>query len=362
MVLKLYTNKFIKIKIKLYIPNINFQETRPQVLFPLCRPFLGQDGWENKEVNFREWHMEGAMFEFINDITLAEFVLLPFSINYYFERHLHAYLNAISQRCVELGIKAYGFISGDFGIHLQEFENIIYLRASGFRSQLSAVNQGLPVFLSDHYSRIMETKEVTPREKNKMPKVGFCGHASLSLDKRVMEDLKVIRENALRIANNDWILEPIFPSAFHRARKLKSLERNKNIETNFIYRSQYRAGAHSEEEKKRTTLEYYHNIIDSDYVFCLRGGGNFSVRLYETLMCGRIPLFINTDCILPQADTINWKKHMIWIEWADRSKIAEILLDFHHDIHNDDLKTMQIANRDLWLNQLSVNGCLNSLI
>lgn len=306
--------------------------------------------------------MEGGMFEFTNDITIAEFVLLPFSVNYYFEHQLYAYLEAVSKRCVALGIKAYGFISGDFGIHLKEFENIIYLRASGFRSQLSEANQGLPVFLSDHYSRIMETKEVTLRERNQLPRVGFCGHASMSLGKRVKEDLKVIRENALRVSNNDWVLEPIFPSAFHRARKLKALERNKNIDANFIYRSQYRAGAHSEEEKIRTTLEYYNNIVDSDYVFCLRGGGNFSVRLYETLMCGRIPLFINTDCILPQTDTINWRKHLIWIEWADRSKIAEILLDFHNEIHADDFKAMQIANRDLWINQLSVSGCLNHCI
>lgn len=306
--------------------------------------------------------MEGAMFEFTNDITTAEFVLLPFSINYYFEHHLFAYLEAISKRCAALDIKAYGFISGDFGIHLKEFKNIIYLRASGLRSQLSEANQGLPVFLSDHYSRIMGTKEVIIREKNLKPRVGFCGHASMSLEKRVKEDLKVIRENTLRVSNNDWVLEPIFPSAFHRARRLKSLESNKKIETNFIYRSQYRAGAHSIEEKQRTTLEYYHNMIDSDYVFCLRGGGNFSVRLYETLMCGRIPLFINTDCILPQTDIIDWKKHLIWIEWSDRCKIAEILLDFHNEIHADDFKTLQLANRNLWQQQLSVKGCLDNLV
>lgn len=332
------------------------------MLFPLCRPFLGQDGWENKESNFKEWHMEGAMYEFTNDIAIAEFVLLPFSINYYFDHQLFAYLDAISKRCFELGIKAYGFISGDFGVHLKEFKNIIYLRASGFRSQLNESNQGLPVFLSDHYSRIMETKEVIVREKSITPKVGFCGHASMSFEKRMKEDLKVIRENILRISHNDWVLEPTFPSAYHRARKLKSLERNKNIDTNFIYRSQYRAGAQSIEEKQRTTLEYYHNMIESDYVFCIRGGGNFSVRLYETLMCGRIPLFINTDCILPQAHTINWKKHLIWIEWSDRSRIAEILLDFHNEIHADDFKAMQLANRKLWQHQLSVKGCLDSLI
>ena len=36
-------------------------------------------------------------------------------------------------------------------------------------------------------------------------------------------------------------------------------------------------------DRNESTLEYYNNIRESDYVLCLRGGGNYSRRLYETL-------------------------------------------------------------------------------
>jgi hypothetical protein len=102
-------------------------------------------------------------------------------------------------------------------------------------------------------------------------------------------------------------------------------------------------------------------VRNSDYVLCIRGGGNFSIRLYETLMMGRIPVFVNTDCFLPQTDRIDWKKHVIWVEWVDRKNIAKIVSNFHTYVHSDAFKAMQLANRELWKNELSVAGCLNYL-
>ena len=64
-------------------------------------------------------------------------------------------------------------------------------------------------------------------------------------------------------------------------------------------------------------MEFYENMVSSDYIVCVRGGGNFSVRLYETLAMGRIPIFINTDCLLPLNKSIDWKKHVVWIERED---------------------------------------------
>ena len=64
-------------------------------------------------------------------------------------------------------------------------------------------------------------------------------------------------------------------------------------------------GAKNSEDMKVTTLEYYENIKNSDYVLVFKRTGNFSIRLYETLMMGRIPIFINTDCLLPFNNHIN---------------------------------------------------------
>ena len=105
-------------------------------------------------------------------------------------------------------------------------------------------------------------------------------------------------------------------------------------------------------DRNKSTLEYYNNIRESDYVLCLRGGGNYSRRLYETLLMGRIPIFINTDCILPLIDQIDWKKHVVWIEWKERDRIVEIVSQFHNNLSDDAFQDLQLSNRKLWLEKL----------
>ena len=41
------------------------------------------------------------------------------------------------------------------------------------------------------------------------------------------------------------------------------------------------------------------------FTFCYRGAGNFSYRFYETLMMGRIPILVNTDCVFPFEDKVD---------------------------------------------------------
>ena len=73
----------------------------------------------------------------------------------------------------------------------------------------------------------------------------------------------------------------------------------------------------------------------------MRGGGNYSLRLYETLCLGRIPLFINTDCVLPFENNIDWKELCLWVDENDLDRIGEIVLDFHSSISK---KSLRISN------------------
>ena len=110
-------------------------------------------------------------------------------------------------------------------------------------------------------------------------------------------------------------------------------------------------------------IEYYYNIRESDYILCLRGKGNFSIRFYETLLMGRIPIFINTDCLLPLMNHINWTEHVVWIEWEERHQIGEIVAKFHDNLSREDFSQLQLNNRKLWLKKLKpsyiLTHCLN---
>lgn len=109
-------------------------------------------------------------------------------------------------------------------------------------------------------------------------------------------------------------------------------------------------------------MEFYNNLRDSDYVVCIRGAGNFSVRFYEALAMGRIPIFINTDCALPFDKEINWKKHVVWVEYKERNQVAQKVKKFHEELSGEDFIDLQQTNRNLWETKLTLSGFFNSFL
>ena len=339
----------------IYIPKIDFETINRKSLFVLTRPFFGMNEWENNSPEKSKWKISEE-YVYVAKIEEADAFLIPKPIQKYSKKEL----NKINEECKVHKIKAYGYISGDFGEDFGNFENIIFFRMGGFKSQLSHNNRGFPVSLSDHFERIYQKTAIDVRKKQELPIIGFCGHSDFSLSKKNKEYLKFLRENLKRVVKNPFRkdYEPLFPSAFERARLLQYFEQSNNVKTNFIYRKHYRGGAVNEEQREKTTLEYYDNIATSDYVLCVRGAGNFSVRFYETLLMGRIPIFVNTDCLLPFEDKINWKEHVVWVEWKDRNNIANIVADFHNKLTDTQFEDLQKSNRQLWKEGLSVNAIL----
>ena len=340
---------------KIYIAHKDLVVQNKKALFVLTRPFFIEAKWQ---ANAKQ-----DTFQYAIDINKADIVLLPFAVNFYFETKQQNLLEELNTVCKAKNIKAYGYISGDFGIEFPEFPNITYFRQGGFKLQLSKQNKGFPVALSDHFQRLFELENPIPNKKEELPIVGFCGHATISTVKRFKEIIKCALENGKRFMKNpiNKVYEPLFASAYERAKLLASFDESKKVTTNFIYREHYRGGALTETQRTKTTLEYYNNILESNYVLCVRGAGNFSVRFYETLMMGKIPIFVNTDCLLPFEGEIDWKKHVVWVEWKDRKNIAQIVADFHTNLSADEFVYLQINNRKLWKETLSVKGMLEMI-
>ncbi len=347
----------------IFIAHTHYPVKDKRLLFFMTRPFFSDGKWvdDAKEKALRG--VNPTDFHWVEEMEKAQIVLIPFSINFYASQNKLGDLASLNALCKEKNLTAYGYIYDDFGIAFPEFSNFVYFRMSGFRSQLSDKNRGLPVAISDQFQRIFKKENITPNTKNELPTISFCGHASTSFTKRVKEILIFGKQNMKRFFQNpirkDW--EPYFASSFERAKLMKAFENSPLVITNFIYRNQYRAGAKSPEDLEKTTVEYYENILNSDYVLCVRGAGNFSVRFYETLMMGRIPIFVNTDCLLPFEEQINWKNHVVWVEWKDRKNIATIVSDFHRKITNEDFINRQINNRKLWKETLSLNSLMQFL-
>ena len=101
-------------------------------------------------------------------------------------------------------------------------------------------------------------------------------------------------------------------------------------------------------------------MLESDYALCVRGNGNFSYRLYETLCMGRIPVFVDTDCVLPLDFDIAWREHCVWVDETEIDRIGDRILEFHDSVDEGEFEERQRACRDLWETHISPQGFFSS--
>lgn len=189
-------------------------------------------------------------------------------------------------------------------------------------------------------------ERVIERSWSAKPSIGFCGF--------VGSPLRRLGFHALRQYQKSEGLAL-------RERALSCFERSRAIETRFIRRQAFWGGSigrfhFDEKHQRKVRREFIENLIETDYALCVRGKGNFSFRLYETLSAGRIPIFVNSDCVLPFEDRVDWKRHAVWLEQDDLGGAVDKLMGFHEKLGSRGFVELQRANRRLWEEWLSPEG------
>lgn len=94
------------------------------------------------------------------------------------------------------------------------------------------------------------------------------------------------------------------------------------ISTNFILLNQFWGGKPHDPDLVKN---FSTNMQQSPFNLCTRGNGNFSMRFYQTLSCGRIPVFTDTDIELPFSDVIDYNSFCIFDK--DRSNLINKILN-----------------------------------
>lgn len=90
----------------------------------------------------------------------------------------------------------------------------------------------------------------------------------------------------------------------HRQAFIRELQDDELVNRNFIIRSKFWAGMpHNAEVKKH----FWDCIQSCPFAACPRGGGNWSMRFYQVMSAGRIPVLVDTNVDLPFENEINWK-------------------------------------------------------
>lgn len=161
---------------------------------------------------------------------------------------------------------------------------------------------------------------------------------------------------------------------------------NSDIKTDFIERDGWWGGS-SRRNLKKVQDDYYDNLKRNLFHLCHRGGGNYSYRFYEILMMGRIPIFINTECVLPFEDKINLEDISILVNEGDLTedkkfhhtgsckdlslkyeknldyldKLVPIIKEYYNN-NKDRLEEIQKNNRKIWEEYYSSVGFVKNLL
>lgn len=332
-------------------------ETRfRQHMFPLLKPFYKEETLDEEQLN-KIYQISINEFSFVKNIGDAKIAILPMSWDYYIKNKKKNEAIQLINSIKEYNLKIWSFTTGDFGVKTPSLNNLIVFRTSGERTKFKSNHKGYPALIQDPLRVIYNTNTLKTREYSVIPKIGFCGQTNESLLNSFKEIARVCIRNVKYYLGLSFDLpQKIQSTSYLRSSVLKIIKKSERLQANFIERKKYRAGALTNEKRKKTTLEFYNNMVESDYMVTIRGGGNFSIRFYEALAMGRIPVFINTDCILPLEDKIDWKKHVVWIEESEINSIEEKIVQFHTKLTPDTFKDLQQSNRKLWEDKLTLGG------
>jgi len=341
---------------KIYYPPSHYNPSYRRQVFPLLKPFIKDENFTDAQ-RILGYGVSERDFVIVDTIDASHVVILPMSWNYYNVSKQMSMAYELIEEANAAGKKVWSINTGDFGVKLPYFKNLIVFRQGGYVSNNQLGHTGFPSIINDYVKTHKLEDTFLNSSYGLQPIVGFCGQTNTSKLHAIKEMAKQIFRNLRsQLSFNNLEPQKVLSTSYLRASLLTDLESNRLISSRFIKRKHYRAGITKNKETDDTTTEFYNNILESQYVLCARGAGNFSVRFYETLMMGRIPLYVHTDGYLPLSEEIDWKSHVVWVDYKDRHHISEILLDFHKQLDQERLIAMFEKNRKLWEDKLNLSG------
>ncbi len=130
-----------------------------------------------------------------------------------------------------------------------------------------------------------------------------------------------------------------------RAYTLNRLQNLQKFKKDFIIRKSF--WATNEMSKDEARIDYLKNMTDNCFIICMRGAGNFSYRLYETMMMGRIPIIINSDQVFPFEKFIDYNNTSIMIDISNIDNMENIIFKWIENKTEQDILDIQKKNREL---------------
>jgi len=271
----------------------------------------------------------------------ADYFLLCHNYNYI--KNDHEYLKSFLNLANNYSKKTIIFSPGDSDNEIK-FDNIIIFRNSQYKYKRKNNEIIMPSYSKD----LSIVSKIIYREKGDIPIVGFCGWIKYRTTREWVSYF---------LYNIRYIKTPIHKKGLYFRRKaIRILKNSKDIVLNIITRSSYSGNLKTISLDPVLALdEYIKNIKESDFTLSVKGDGNFSARFYEVLSLGRIPVLIDTDCVLPMEDKIDYSKFILRVDYKNIGNLSEIIRNFYDNLTPAEFTQMQKSARETYENNLKID-------
>lgn len=291
-------------------------------------------------------HLTDPIVVLVNTPEEADAILLPHNFPLlndhqdYTEKMVH--LSASTQKPLAI------FWHGDSDAAVDIDASVVF-RTSQYKEHLRSNEVMMPAYAEDllHGDLTLRSKE------DRKPVVGFCGWADYKNFKNRIGTF---------VQNTYWKLQhdPVrIKGLTYRMKAIDQLLHSTLIQTNFIVRSSYSGHKSTiKTDPKQTRREYVDNLLSADYALAIKGDGNYSYRFYEALSLGRIPVLLDTDCILPLEDVIHYDEFIVRVPYTQLHRMDEIIYDHWNRTSPEEFTVMQKKAREVFEKYLRIDAFL----
>ncbi|HYD92903.1 MAG TPA: exostosin family protein [Candidatus Paceibacterota bacterium] len=337
--------------VRLYVTHVFSRKSKIRLLDPLQVNATGE-----RKVLFKETPHDFAITttQEVKEPQEADFLIVPQSIRK-ITPDIKVYLDEVGSHAESLNKQVIVFLTGDLchRVHIQHPAYIVF-KPSEYRSARRSNEILFASFTEDLGERVKSSLRVKGSRK---PIVGFCGYAGFP---NLRARIKYYFENFfLDLSSRTQYKRGIY----FRRKAIQLLERDTRIEKLFVIRSSFSGNtATIKEDPQSLRSEFIENILESDFILCPKGDGNFSARFYETLSLGRIPVLIDTDMILPFEQYLDYSTFTIRVPYHKIGCIGNYIMDIWNKLSDEEYAEMQKRAREVYRNYLRFDAYFNKAL
>ncbi|MBP7741232.1 MAG: exostosin family protein [Candidatus Pacebacteria bacterium] len=330
-------------QVRLYVGE-HYREPKLFTHVELLFPFWGvtaKDSMPYVRSSVLQYQYQKKDFTLVEHISEADYVLLPYN---------YARLRAVNPKKLAMILEEAHragkpiIIDGAGDIERPiTVPNSVILRVSQYRYSVQPNEITIPFSAED----LLETyvnSTLPERIKTDTPSIGFTGWADITPLTRAKLFVKELPIYWVSMFDRKRGAE--HKGLIFRKRALASLAHTEGIIANITVRASYSGHVKTiQGSVQNNRSEFVKNLLESDYALVVKGDANSSVRFYEALSLGCVPVFIDTACVLPLEDTLTYREFCVFVDWQDVDRVGEKLREFHAAISPEQFKRMRELGR-----------------